>query len=105
MSEPGLDFHEWETRWAEFQKLAENAPDEALPEIVRAVEQMLTDRGDDLENPVVAESEDPDVVRDSRRARDRASGREGEIEREDIETALEDLAEIHGYLIEDRAPP
>jgi hypothetical protein len=38
-------------------------------------------------------------------ARDRASGREGEIEREDIETALEDLAEIHGYLIEDRAPP
>jgi hypothetical protein len=31
MSEPGLDFHEWETRWAEFQELAENAPDERGP--------------------------------------------------------------------------
>jgi hypothetical protein len=79
MSEPGLDFHEWETRWAEFQELAENAPDEALPEIVRAVEQMLTDRGDDLENPVVAESEDPDIARDFLpRARSRERPRGGD---------------------------
>jgi hypothetical protein len=37
MSEPGLDLHEWETRWAELQELAAHSPDEALPEIVRAV--------------------------------------------------------------------
>lgn len=29
MSEPGLDLHEWETRWAELQELTEGAPDEA----------------------------------------------------------------------------
>jgi uncharacterized protein (UPF0297 family) len=106
MNEPGLDLHEWETRWAELQELAEGAPDEALPEIVRAVEQMLTERGYDLANPVVVEGEDPDLVRDFTAARDIARAAEqGELEREDIETALEDLAEIHDYLVEQRAAP
>jgi uncharacterized protein (UPF0297 family) len=106
MSEPGLDLHEWETRWAELQELAENAPDEALPEIVRAVEEMLTERGYNLENPVAVEGEDPDLVRDFLAAREIARAAETtEVEREDIETALEDLAEIHDYIIQDRAPP
>jgi uncharacterized protein (UPF0297 family) len=106
MSEPGLDLHEWETRWAELQELAENAPDEALPEIVRAVEEMLTERGYNLENPVAVEGEDPDLVRDFLAAREIARAAETtEFEREDIETALEDLGEIHDYIIQDRAPP
>ena len=104
--EPGLDLHEWETRWAELQELAEGAPDEALPEIVRAVEQMLTERGYNLENPVAVEGEDPDLVRDLTAARDIARAAEqGDIEREDVETALEDLAEIHDYLVDQRAAP
>ena len=106
MSDPGLDLHEWETRWAELQELAEGTPDEALPEMVRSVEEMLTDRGYDLENPVVVESEDPDVVRDFLAAREisRAVETTG-VEREDVETAIEDLGEIHDYLVEDRASP
>lgn len=70
MTEPGLDLHEWETRWAELQELAEGTPDEALPEMVRTVEEMLRDRGYDLENPVVVEGEDPDLVRDFLAARE-----------------------------------
>ena len=106
MDEPGLDLHEWETRWAELQDLAASTPDEALPEIVRAVEQMLIERGYDLENPVATEGEDPDLVLDFVAARDIArAADQGEIEREDIETALEDLAEIHDYLVEHRAAP
>jgi hypothetical protein len=106
MTEPGLDLHEWETRWAELQELAEGAPDEALPEIVHAVEQMLRERGYDLENPVAVEGEDPDLVRDFLAAREIARAAErGEMEREDIETALEDLAEIHDFLVEQRAAP
>jgi uncharacterized protein (UPF0297 family) len=82
MSEPGLDLHEWETRWAELQELAENAPDEALPEIVRAVEEMLTERGYNLENPVAVEGEDPDLVRDFLAAREIARAAERtEVER------------------------
>ena len=61
--EPGLDLHEWETRWQEFQELAEESPSEALPEIVRLVEQMLVERNYDLENPVVMAGEDPDIVK------------------------------------------
>jgi hypothetical protein len=106
MDEPGLDLHEWETRWAELQELAEGAPDEALPEIVRAVEQMLIERGYELENPVATEGEDPDLVLDFVAAREIArAADQGKIEREDIETAIEDLAEIHDYLVEQRAAP
>jgi uncharacterized protein (UPF0297 family) len=106
MTEPGLDLHEWETRWAELEELAADQPDEALSEMVRFVEQMLRERGYDLENPVVVESEDPDLVRDFLAARDiaRAADRT-KLEREDVDAALEDLAEIHAYLVEQRAAP
>ena len=53
MSEPGLDLHEWESQWAQLQEDAADSPDEALPEIVNLIAQMLADRGFDLENPVV----------------------------------------------------
>jgi hypothetical protein len=49
---------------------------------------------------VVAESEDPDIVRDFLAAREISQAAEATtVEREDIEAALEDLAEIHDYLI------
>jgi hypothetical protein len=106
MTDPGLDLHEWETRWSDLQDQAADAPDEALPEVVRLVEEMLVERGFDLENPVVEENEDPDIVRDFLAARDIARAAETtELEREDVQTALEDLAEIHDYLVEDRAGP
>ena len=106
MNQPGGDLYEWESRWADLQDLAADAPDEALPEILLLVQQMLTERGYDLENPVVEESEDPDIVQDFLAAREIARAAEKTaIDPEDIETALEDLAEIHDYLVEDRAPP
>jgi hypothetical protein len=106
VTEPGLDLHEWETRWSQYEELAADAPDEALPELVRLVEEMLVERGYDLENPVVEEVEDPDIVRDFLAARDIARAAETtQLEREDINAALEDLADIHDYLVEDRAAP
>ena len=106
MTDPGLDLHEWETRWADLQDQAADAPDEALPEVVRLVEEMLTDRGFDLENPVVVEDESRDIVSDFLAARDIARAAETtELEAEDIQTALEDLAEIHDFLVEERPGP
>jgi hypothetical protein len=106
MTEPGLDLHEWESQWAQLQEDAADAPDEALPELVRLTEQMLVERGYDLENPVVEESEDPDIVRDFLAAREIARAAETtKIDPEDVQTALDDLAEIHDYLVEDRAAP
>ena len=106
MTEPGLDLHEWESQWAQLQEDAADSPDEALPELVRLIEQMLLDRGYDLENPVVVEDESRDIVSDFFAAREISRAAEQtKLEREDIQTALDDLTEIHDYLVEDRAAP
>jgi hypothetical protein len=106
MSEPGLDLHEWESQWAQLQEDAADSPDEALPEIVNLIEQMLADRGFDLENPVVVEDESRDIVSDFLAAREISRAAETtKIDAEDIQTALEDLAEIHEFLVEERAGP
>jgi hypothetical protein len=101
--EPGIDLYDWETRWEELRELAQDSPTEALPETVRHVETMLVEAGFDLQNEVVVEGEE-DVVRDFLAARDisRAAER-GSVDPEDVQTALEDLGEIHAILVEQRA--
>ena len=106
MTDPGLDLQGWETRWSDLQDQVADAPDEALPEVVRLVEEMLTDRGFDFENPVVVEDESRDIVSDFLAARDIARAAETtKLDQEDIQTALDDLAEIHDYLVEERPGP
>jgi hypothetical protein len=101
--EPGLDLHEWETRWQELQELAEESPVEAMPEVVRLAEEMLVERGYDLVNPVAVEGEDPDVVRDFLAARELvAACQAGTASPGDVAAALENLTEIHDYLVADR---
>jgi hypothetical protein len=104
--EPGLDLHEWETHWQELQEAAADAPDETLSELVRFVGQMLAERAFQLDEPVTAEGEDADMIRSFLAARDVAEAVETrEAEPEDVAAALEDLEEIHDYLVSDRAPP
>ncbi|HXJ65988.1 MAG TPA: hypothetical protein VNN79_19690 [Actinomycetota bacterium] len=106
MTDPGLDLQGWETRWSDLQDQVADAPDEALPEVVRLVEEMLTDRGFDFENPVVVEDESRDIVSDFLAARDIARAAETtKLDQEDIQTALDDLTEIHDYLVEERPGP
>jgi hypothetical protein len=106
MDEPGLDLHEWETRWQELQDAAADAPDEALPEFVRFIHQMMVERGFRLKEPVTAEGDDPDIIRDFLAARETSALVEaGKAEPEDVEIALENLREIYEYLVADRAPP
>ena len=106
MTDPGLDLQGWETRWSDLEDQVADAPDEALPEVVRLVEEMLTDRGFDFENPVVVEDESRDIVSDFLAARDIARAAETtKLDQEDIQTALDDLTEIHDYLVEERPGP
>ena len=62
MVEPGLDLHDWETRWEQFLEDAEDSPAEALSEMDRLLEEMLTARGYQLNEPVTASGEEPEVV-------------------------------------------
>lgn len=106
MTDPGLDLQEWDTRWTDLQDQAADAPEEALPEMVRLVQEMLAERGYDLENPVLEENEDPDITRGFLAAREIALAAEtSKVEAEDIQTAIEDLTDVYDYLVEDRAGP
>jgi hypothetical protein len=106
MTDPGLDLQEWETRWSDLQDQAAESPDEALPEMVRLVQEMLAERGYDLENPVVEENEDPDITRNFLAAREIALAAEtSKVEAEDIQTAIDDLTDVYDYLVEDRPGP
>jgi hypothetical protein len=108
MFEPGLDLHEWQTRWEELQEQAADEPDGALPEIVRFVRGMLeSDRRFDLSDPVLDEGQDPEIVRNFLAAEDTALRIESgaDLEQADVQAALDDLREIYEYVVADRAAP
>jgi hypothetical protein len=106
MEDPGLDLHDWETRWQQLQEDAADDPVEALPEIVRLVEQMLRERSFELDEPVTGEGEEPEIVTQFLGARDLAAAAEqGAVDPEDVEDALDALREVHDYLVEDRPLP
>jgi hypothetical protein len=44
MQDPGLDLHEWTTRWEQLWEVAEESPADAVSELDRLVEQMLGER-------------------------------------------------------------
>jgi hypothetical protein len=44
-NEPGLELHEWETRWSELEQLFEEDPAGALPEACDFLEQTLAESG------------------------------------------------------------
>jgi hypothetical protein len=106
MVEPGLDLHEWQTRWQELEDAFADSPEETLSEMGRFIEQMLVARGFQLNEPVTAEGEDPDIVRQFLAARELARLAEhGESDPEDVEAAIEGYRDIYEYLVADRAPP
>lgn len=45
MEEPGLDLHEWQTRWEQLQEVAEESPADAVTEMDRLLDEMLQERG------------------------------------------------------------
>ena len=106
MVEPGLDLHEWETRWAELEDMVADDAGGAVREMVRLVEGMLVERGYNLEEPVTVEGEEPEIVRLFLSAREAARMVEaGTAEDEDVSNALDDLRSVREYLVADRAEP
>ena len=45
MQEPGLDLHEWRTRWEQLLEVAEESPADAVTEMGRLLEGMLQESG------------------------------------------------------------
>ena len=45
MEDPGLELHDWETRWEQLLEVAQESPADAVGEMDRLLEEMLGERG------------------------------------------------------------
>jgi hypothetical protein len=107
MLEPGLDKHEWESRWQQFEEDLASDPAEALPEVDRLLEEMLDARGYAIHDPVAREGDDRDIVAEFLAAREitRAVDQGAQVEREDVDVAVENYRSLYEFLSVDRAAP
>jgi hypothetical protein len=108
MLEPGLDRHEWESRWASLEEDLEDSPGDVLPELDELVEEMLEGRGYDVEDPVVREGDDRDVVAEFLAARETTQllGADPDaVSAGDVAAAVNGYRSLYEYLIEERAAP
>jgi hypothetical protein len=89
IQEPGLDLHEWETRWAELEEELQEDPAGALPGACDLIEERLgdTDWSDELEKS----------FRAAREVADRIEGGEA-VDPGDVGAAIDNLREIRAAL-------
>ena len=108
MLEPGLDRHEWESRWQSLEEELEDSPRDVLPELDELIEQMLEERGYSINDPVAQEGDDREIVAEFLAAReitrlvDEGSER---VSPGDVAAAVNGYRAIFDYLIAERSAP
>ena len=107
MVEPGLDKHEWESQWQQFEEDLESSPAEALPEVDRLIHEMLEARGYAIDDPVVSEGDDRDIVAEFFAARQitRQIEADREVDPGDVAAAVDGYRSLYEYLITERGAP
>ena len=108
MLEPGLDRHEWESRWASLEEDLEDSPRDVLPELDELVLQMLEERGYSLTDPVAREGDDREIVSEFRAAHDTTvllRDDPDSVSPGDVAEAVNGYRSLYQYLIEERAAP
>jgi hypothetical protein len=105
--EPGLDRHEWDSKWQALEPELADAPAEALPEVDDLVARMLGERGYDLGDPVAREGEEREVVAEFLAARDvtRQVDAGATVDPGDVAAAVNGYRALYEYLIEERSAP
>jgi hypothetical protein len=106
--EPGLDRHEWESRFQQLEDELDSAPREALPELRDLVEQMLVESGYDVDDAVAREGEEREIVSEFQAASETAllveRGEDG-VGHGDVASAINGLRAIFDYLTAERGAP
>jgi hypothetical protein len=108
MLEPGVDRHEWESRWESLAEELEDSPRDVLPELDELVAEMLQEKGYELDDPVVREGDDREVVTDFLAARETTQLLRDDpdaISPGDVAAAVDNYRELYQLLISDSAPP
>lgn len=95
-NEPGLELHEWETRWSELEELFATDPAGALPEACDFVEQALAESG----VTAAVGGENDELLATRRAARDTADRLERgeEVGPGDVAAAIENLRAVYETL-------
>jgi len=98
--EPGLDLHEWISRYESLEPDLRDDPAAALPELRRLIEEMLQDSGYEIDDPVAREGDDPEVFATFASARELAlrSERDG-IDPSDVGEAVHGFVSVYEHLI------
>ncbi|MFL5950401.1 MAG: hypothetical protein ACJ74M_02250 [Gaiellaceae bacterium] len=105
MLDPGLDRHEWESRWESLADELADSPRDVLPELDELVAQMLDQRGYALEDPVAREGDDREVVAEFQAARDTTQllrDNPDVVSPGDVAEAVNGYRAIYEYLLEER---
>jgi hypothetical protein len=107
MTEYGLDRDEWEGELESLREGLENTPAQALPDLADLIERMLEERGFELDEPVAAEGDEPEIVASYRAARETATRVEAglDVDPGDVGQAVEDLLAIFDYVNAERPAP
>jgi hypothetical protein len=106
MLEPGLDRHEWESRWQSLQEELEDSPRDVLPELDELVEQMLEAGGYAVDDPVAREGDDREVVSEFLAAREMTrllNADPDAVSPGDVAAAVNSYRSVYEYLIEERS--
>src|SRR5919198_4904800 len=108
MQEPGLDLHEWESRWQALEEQIEGSPVEALPEVDQLVEEMLEARGYAIDDPVAREGDDREIASEFLAAREITRLVEEDsdgISPGDVAAAINGYRSIYEYIVAERPTP
>jgi hypothetical protein len=108
MLEPGLDRHEWESRWASLEEDLEDSPRDVLPELDELIAEILEQRGYAIDDPVAREGDDREIVAEFLAARETTQLLRDDpdnVSPGDVAEAVNGYRELFAYLIEERAAP
>jgi hypothetical protein len=106
--DPGLDRHEWESRWASLEEELEDSPRDVLPELDELVAQMLQERGFEIDDPVVREGDGREVIADFFSAREitrLASDDPDAVSAGDVALAVNNYRSVYEFVIEEYTAP
>ena len=105
--EPGLDVHEWVSELESIEEGMEDSPTDALDELDRLVERMLTERGYAPSDPVADGGDDPEVLSEFRAAREirLAVDRGDDVGPGDVAAAINGYRTVFDMIVAERPAP
>ncbi len=104
--EPGLDRHEWSSRFESLEEELRDDPAGTLPELRRLVDEMLQERGYDPDDPVASGGDDPELLATYASARELALRSEAEgADPSDVGEAVHGFTSVYEHLLAERQAP